>query len=77
MGRRKPLAYLHRRKDEWVVTCVLRIEHRVRAKSRIEAMELDYGIGWDVRRYHLIIHHLFLIHQMNFQRLTGYFPHSR
>ena len=51
MGKRRPLAYLHRRKGEWVVTCVLRLDNRVRSKSRIEAMELGYGIGWDVRRY--------------------------
>jgi len=51
MSRNRPLAYLHRVKEKWVVTCVVNIENMIEADTRQEAVEIGSGIGWDVRRF--------------------------
>ena len=45
------MAYLHRVKEKWAVTCVVNIENMIEADTRQEAVEIGSGIGWDVRRF--------------------------
>lgn len=47
----KPLAYIHTRRDRWVVTCVADTTRRFSVDSFHEARDMARDVGWDAVRF--------------------------